>query len=193
MMNRLFHKNTHPEQDEYPYRAQVAPEAVEIQEDSLLFPGGILYPLSVRGTGVPGSVNRPWGRLSASAFFESGLPTIYSLVLRREAPDTLKRALRARRTLFDGVLQAAADRLGRRPSLAEQSASHELDAAESQIAMGKPVYTASLLTGLFVTREQAMLGETARRTLEGLLRARGLVPQRLVYIPEKALAHFQPG
>jgi len=193
MFERLLRGNTTVEVQDDPYPAQVAPEAVEIRDDSLVFPGGVLFPLSVRSTGVPGSANRPWGKLGADVFFDSGLPTLYSLALRREAPDMLKRSLRSRRTLFDGVLRAASERLGRRPSLAEQSTSHSLDAAESQISMGKPVYTATLLAGLFVEKEQAGLGETARRTLEGLLRARGLIPQRLTYIAEQALHHFQPG
>ena len=175
------------------YRARVAPEALELREDHLIFPGGILYPLSVRGGGVPGDPSRPWARLRANLFFQSGLPTIYSLAWKREAPDAVRRSLRARRTLFDGFAQAAAMKFGRRTSMAEQTISQQMDIAESQIALGKPVYKASIMAGFFVPRPKGEVGESIRRTLEGLLRARGLTPQRLMYIPERALEHFQPG
>jgi hypothetical protein len=51
---RLMPDNTSPE-----FIASIAPEAVEVHEDHLVFPGGILLPLFARGTGVPGSCLSP--------------------------------------------------------------------------------------------------------------------------------------
>jgi hypothetical protein len=42
------------------FAASIASEAVEVLEESLRFPGGSLLPLSARGSGVPGMVDRPW-------------------------------------------------------------------------------------------------------------------------------------
>jgi len=188
-----FFKEDREEQSQNEYRASVAPQALELLEDSLVFPGCVLTPVSVRENGIPGTPNRPWTRLRPQLFFDSGLPALYSIAFRKEAPDAVRRSLRARRTLFDGFLQAAAERIGRRTTMAEQAVSRQLDAAESQIALGKPVYKATVLAGFFSPREQPALGESVRRSVEGLLRAGGLIPQRLMYIPERALMHFQPG
>jgi hypothetical protein len=94
----------------------LAPEAVELREDHLIFPNGLLLPLSARGTGVPGMADRPWSRLSAELFY-TNLPLLYSLTLRREPPDTLRGSLRARRTLFEGLMIALAEKTGRRPCI----------------------------------------------------------------------------
>jgi hypothetical protein len=99
------------------FAASIASEAVEVLEDHLLFPGGYLLPLSARGSGVPGMPDRPWSRLTADVFFPN-LPVIYSLALRREPPDVLRGSLRARRTLFEGLMMAMAEKTGRRPSMA---------------------------------------------------------------------------
>ncbi|MBU2611395.1 MAG: hypothetical protein KJ606_10710 [Chloroflexi bacterium] len=175
------------------YISAVAPEAVEVQEDRLIFPGGALLPLSVRGGGVPGMTDRPWANLQAEAFTNLNIPNIYSVALRRESPDTLRSTMRARRTLFEGVLMAMAEKTGRRPSMAERAADEALDAAESNLALGKPAFRAALLCGLFASRERVEEADNARRILEANLRARGLQPQRLFYIAERALHHFQPG
>lgn len=175
-----------------PYLTAVAPQAVEVQDDHLLFPRAGLFPLSVRGQGLPGMPERPWNRLTPGDFF-NGFPTVFSLALQREAPDLLKRNLRARRTLFEGFLLALAEKTGRRPSLAEQAADTALDATESALAMGKPAFRVSLLAGLFAARGREKEAEIARRALEAGLRAKGFIPQRLVYIAERALHHFQPG
>ena len=114
----------------------MAPQAVEVGEARLLFPGGIMLPMSVRGRGLPGMPERPWARLKAGDFLV-GAPLVYSLSLRREAPDLLKGSLRARRTLFEGLLLALAEKTGRRPSLAEQAADAALDAAESAVTLGQ--------------------------------------------------------
>jgi len=176
-----------------PFRSTVAPEAVEVEQDRLAFPGGVLLPLSLRGTGVPGMPERPWSRLSSEIFYGAGVPLVYSLALRREAPDTLRASLRARRTLFEGAMLALAEKTGRRPSLAEQAADSAMDVTESAIALGKPAYRLALLAGLFAPRSRPEEAEAARRLLEASLRGRGFIPQRLFYIAERALYHFQPG
>ena len=175
-----------------PFQISVAPEAVEVGEDHLVFPGGVLLPLSARGSGVPGMPDRPWSRLSADVFY-TNLPTIYSLALRREPPDVLRGSLRAKRTLFEGFMLAMAEKTGRRPSMAERSADTAMDAAESELTLGKPAFKAALMAGVFVERSRFDEAEAARRVIESALRARGLTSQRLYYIAERALHHFQPG
>jgi len=174
------------------FSAALASEAVEVLEDYLRFPGGYLLPLSARGGGVPGMTDRPWSRLSADVFFPN-LPVLYSLALRREPPDVLRGSLRARRTLFEGMMLALAEKTGRRPSLAERVSDTAMDAAESDLTFGKPAFRIALLAALFVERERFEIGEAARRVIESHLRARGLTAQRLYYIAERALHHFQPG
>jgi hypothetical protein len=176
------------------YSAAVAPQAVEVGEDSLTFPGGVLLPLTLRGgASAPGMPERPWGKLPAGVFQEIDAPTIYSLALRRQLPDVLRGSLRARRTLFEGLLLALAEKTGRRPSMAEQAMDQAMDAAESAVALGRPAFQAMFLLGLCAARGRESEAEAARRQLETLLRARGFMPQRLVYIAERALLHFQPG
>ncbi|MBX3038596.1 MAG: hypothetical protein KF758_16920 [Anaerolineales bacterium] len=172
--------------------ASIASEAVEVLEDHLLFPGGYLLPLSARGSNVPGMADRPWSRLRYDVFYPN-LPVIYSLVLRREPPDVLRGSLRARRTLFEGFMLALAEKTGRRPSMAERSTDHAMDAAESELAFGKPAFKIGILSALFIERNRFEEAETARRVIESNLRARGLNAQRLFYIAERALHHFQPG
>ena len=174
------------------HQQAIAPEAVELAEDHLIFPGGLLLPLSARGSGVPGMSERPWARLSADVFY-TNLPTIYSLTLRREPPDVLRGSLRAKRTLFEGFMLAMAEKTGRRPSMAERSADTAMDAAESEISLGKPIFRAALMSAIFTERSRFDQAEAARRMIESSLRARGLTSQRLFYIAERALHHFQPG
>lgn len=174
------------------YLASVAPQAVEVGEDCLKLPGSVILPLTLRGVGMPGLPERPWAKLSASDFFQ-GLPLLYSLVLRREAPDVLRGSLRARRTLFEAGLLALSEKTGRRPSQAEQAADLAMDTAESELSLGSPAFRVSLLAALYAPPEQAAAAETTRRTLEGSLKAKGFVPQRLHYIAERALYHLQPG
>ena len=181
-----------PDNTPLDFIASIAPEAVEVREDHLVFPGGILLPLSARGTGVPGMADRPWSRLSADLFY-TNLPLLYSLTLRREPPDTLRGSLRARRTLFEGMMMALAEKTGRRPSMAERASDSAMDAAESVLTLGKPAFRASIMAGLFVEKDSFDRAEAARRVIEASLRARGLTAQRLFYIAERALHHFQPG
>jgi hypothetical protein len=135
------------------FAASIASEAVEILEDHLLFPGGHLLPLSARGSGVPGMADRPWSHLTADVFYPN-LPVLYSLALRREPPDILRGSLRARRTLFEGFMMALAEKTGRRPSIAERSADHAMDAAESELTFGKPAFQIALMTALFGSLNQ---------------------------------------
>lgn len=193
MMNLFRPKTRQPDATQSDFISSVAAEAVEIQEDSLLFPGAALLPISLRGSGVPGMNERPWSRLNADLFYGGSLPAVYSLTLQRQLPDVMRQSLRAKRTLFEGLLMAAAEKTGRRPSMAEQAQDAAMDAAESQIAMGKPAYKAAILCGLYTQRDHIQRAETARRTLESALRGRGFIPQRLVYIAERALLSLQPG
>ena len=189
----MVEKENHdaPEND---YCAAVAPQAVEVGEDGLTFPAGVLLPLTLRdGSGAPGMPERPWGKLSAGVFQEADVPILYSVALRREPPDVLRGSLRARRTLFEGLLLALAEKTGRRPSMAEKAMDQALDAAESAISLGRPAFRSLLLVGLCTARGRESEAENARRQLETVLRARGFIPQRLIYIAERALLHFQPG
>jgi hypothetical protein len=86
-----------------------------------------------------------------------------------------------------------AEKTGRRPSMAERSADTAMDAAESELSLGKPAFKAALMAGVFVERSRFDEAEAARRVIESSLRARGLTSQRLYYIAERALHHFQPG
>ena len=174
------------------FASSMASEAVEILEDHLLFPGGYMLPLSARGSGIPGMVDRPWSRLSADVFYPN-LPVLYSLTLKREPPDVLRGSLRARRTLFEGFMMALAEKTGRRPSLAERSTDQAMDLAESALTFGKPAFKIALMCALFAERSRFEEAESARRVIESNLRARGLTAQRLFYIAERALHHFQPG
>src|SRR3990172_11214328 len=90
-------------------------------------------------------------------------------------------------------MMALAEKTGRRPSLAERSADQAMDVAESELTFGKPAFQIALMTGLFVERNRFEEAEAARRVIESNLRARGLTAQRLFYIAERALQHFQPG
>ena len=75
----------------------IAPEAVEVRENHLVFPVCLLLPLSARGETVPGIADCPWSRFSSDLFY-TNLPLFYSITLWREPPDTLRGSLRARRT-----------------------------------------------------------------------------------------------
>jgi hypothetical protein len=174
------------------YLAAVAPEAFEIETDRLVFPTGLMLPLTVRAAGMPGLPQRPWSRIRAQDF-QTGVPYLYSVSLQRELPDVLRRSLRVRRTIFEGVLLALAEKTGRRPSMAEQHTDIALDETESRVAMGEPVFRAALLAGLFAPTPMAEGLESARRLLESRLRAKRFLTQRLTFIADRALLHFQPG
>ena len=185
-------KKTNYTQAQTEYIAAVAPEAVEVGEDRLVFPNWIMLPLSVRGVGTPG-MERPWGRLSAETFQGANLPMLYSITLQRKAPDSLRGSMRARRTIFEGALTALNMKIGRRPSMAENATSHAMDAVESSLSLGAPAFRGTLIAALFADRERSISADSARRVLESNLRAKGFTPQRLFYIAERALQHFQPG
>src|SRR5210317_1835291 len=138
-------KSNSPAQTETPrqseYVSKVAPAALALEQDHILFPGGALLPLTARAVGVPGMNERPWARMSYSVFYGDS-PAIYSISLRREPPDTMRSALRARRTLSEVFLMALATKTGRRPSTAEAMQDSAMDQAESALALGKPAYKA---------------------------------------------------
>ena len=169
----------------------VAPQALELGEDHLIFPAGVLVPLTFRErAGTPGDPRREIRRVSIHDLLK-GLPSFYTVTFKREAPDTMRGALRARRTLFEATLMALAEKTGRRPSMAEQATDQAMDLAESVLASGEPIYKMSVLLGLFHPDMRA--SEQARRELESRLRAAGVLPQRFYYIPEQALTTMQPG
>ncbi len=68
-----------------------------------------------------------------------------------------------------------------------------MDLAESELTFGKPAFKIALMCALFAERSRFEEAESARRVIESNLRARGLTVQRLFYIAERALHHFQPG
>ena len=195
MLAKLFNRtpiDEATEQARETWVGQVAPQALDVGDDLLAFPGALLLPLTVRGSGMPGMTERPWSRLRAGDFF-GGMPLIYSLAIRRAAPDTLRASLRTRRTLFEGALLALSEKTGRRPSQAETLADQAMDTAESQLALGAPAFHITVLAALSARPEDEVMVESARRTLEAALRAKGFIPQRLFFIAERALEHLQPG
>lgn len=179
-----------PKQNEYV--SKVAPAALALEQDHIRFPGGVLLPLTARAVGVPGMNERPWSRMSYSVFYGDS-PAVYSISLRREPPDTMRSALRARRTLSEGLLMALAAKTGRRPSTAEAMQDSAMDQAESALALGKPAYKATVLAALYSAPTYYEQAERARKLMETALRARGLQSQRLIYVAERALHYLQPG
>jgi len=118
---------------------------------------------------------------------------MYSISLRRELADAMKSSIRARRTLSEGLLMALATKTGRRPSMAETSQNQNMDQAESLLALGKPIFRATLLAALFSEPDNYDQAERARKLMETALRARGMQAQRLIYVAERALHYLQPG
>lgn len=162
---------------------------MEVLEDHLLLPGEYLLPLSARGSGVPSMTARPWSRLTSDVFY-SNLPVLYSLALRREAPDMLRGSLRARRTFFEGFMLVLAEKTGRQPSLVECSTDHAMDAAKSELTSARqrsrsPCCRRSSWSG------SATKKPSGRRSKP--ICAHGLTSQRLFYIAKRAIHHFQPG
>lgn len=88
---------------------------------------------------------------------------------------------------------ALATKTGRRPSMAETSQNQNMDQAESLLALGKPIFKATLLAALFSEPDHYDLAERARKLMETALRARGMQAQRLIYVAERALHYLQPG
>ena len=136
--------------------------------------------------------DRPWSRTGVDLFVAEA-PVIYSLTVHCEPPDSMRSGLRARRTLSEGVLSALAMKTGRRPSMAESVQDTAMDAAESELALGKPIFRVLLLACICADRRQLEEAVNYRRNIESSLRAKGLLPQKLHYIPAQALLHLQPG
>ena len=184
-----------PQQDDAKaaeYVSRVAPAALALDQDHIRFPGAVLLPITARAAGLPGASERPWSRMSYSVFY-GGTPTMYSISLRRELADAMKSSIRARRTLSEGLLMALATKTGRRPSMAETSQNQNMDQAESLLALGKPIFRATLLAALFSEPDNYDQAERARKLMETALRARGMQAQRLIYVAERALHYLQPG
>lgn len=171
--------------------AKVAPDAFASEEDRLVFPQGVLLPLSLRSATL--TFERGLNGLQSENFIVPGIPVIYSVYVKRMIPDSAARALKARRTLMEAFLMAAAEKVGRRPSMAEQTADQIMDLTESRITMGDPTYEVLLLAAYFVPHEALPHGEEVRRIVSSLMRSKGLIPQTLYYVPQEALKHLQPG
>jgi hypothetical protein len=174
------------------YKRSVAPAALELSDDYLVFPNTLLLPISARGVGTPGMPDNPWSRIGSNLFLADA-PAIFSLTIHCEPPDSMRSSLRARRTFSEGLLNALAIKTGRRPSMAENFQDSAMDAAESHLALGKPIFRVLLLSALFAERSQLEPFIAVRRTIESSLRASGLLPLKLHYIPDQALLHLQPG
>jgi hypothetical protein len=184
-----------PQQDDAKaaeYISRVAPAALALDQDHIRFPSAVLLPITARAAGLPGASERPWSRMSYSVFY-GGTPTMYSISLRRELADAMKSSIRARRTLSEGLLMALATKTGRRPSMAETSQNQNMDQAESLLALGKPIFRATILAALFSEPDNYDQAERARKLMETALRARGMQAQRLIYVAERALHYLQPG
>jgi len=184
-----------PQQDDAKaaeYVSRVAPAALALDQDHIRFPQAVLLPITARAAGLPGASERPWSHMSYNVFY-GGTPTMYSISLRRELADAMKSSIRARRTLSEGLLMALATKTGRRPSMAETSQNQNMDQAESLLALGKPIFRATLLAALFSEPDNYDQAERARKLMETALRARGMQAQRLIYVAERALHYLQPG
>lgn len=192
----MFKRNQPPPQHDdakaAEYISKVAPAALALDQDHIRFPSAVLLPITARAAGLPGASERPWSRMSYSVFY-GGTPTMYSISLRRELADSMKSSIRARRTLSEGLLMALATKTGRRPSMAETSQNQNMDQAESLLALGKPIFRATLLAALFSDLDNYDQAERARKLMETALRARGMQAQRLIYVAERALHYLQPG
>ena len=176
------------------YKRAVAPASFEkgSTNDYLMISDTVLLPISARGGGVPGTPDRPWSKIRIATFINDA-PAIFSLTVRREPPDSVRTSMKARRTLTEGALTVLAIKTGRRPSMAENANDTAMDATESRVAMGEPVYRTVLLSALFASLDQLEAIIAARRTIESRLRAAGLLPLKLHLVPERALLYLQPG
>jgi len=176
------------------YQRAVAPASFEkgLTDDYLVISDTVLLPISARGGGVPGAPDRPWSKLRIATFINEA-PAIFSLTVHRDPPDSVRTSVKARRTLTEGALTALAVKTGRRPSMAENANDTAMDATESRVAMGEPVYRAVLLSTLFAGLNQLDVVIAVRRAIESKLRAVGLLPLKLHLIPERALLSLQPG
>lgn len=172
------------------YARVVAPEALEIGEDSLIFPESVVFPLSVR---FPVNHNGGKHNISWADFTKAPVPVVYSVALRKELPGQVGRQLRSKRTLMEGILLALAEKGGRRPSIAEQVVDQQLDVAESRLALGEHAFTAFVMANYHVPKHAAEQGKEIRGMLSTGLQAKGAIPQRFIYVAEKALEHSQPG
>jgi AAA-like domain len=182
-----------PSKESDDFRSMVASASFKIGRDYLQFPKVVVLPVTARGVGVPGMSERPWSRLYADLFFAGNSPIMYSISIHREPPDTMQSNLRARRTMTEGLIMAMAEKTGRRPSMAEKITDTAMDAAESSLALGRPIYKVSLLAALYADLTRYDEVETIRRSIEAKMRTMGLIPQRLDAIPERALYYLQPG
>ncbi len=197
----LFPRKRKPASDALSPEAQafvdrLAPEALEVEQDALRFPGrAYLLPLSLRtDKALPGDPNSPWKGLTPEFFF-AGFPMVFSLALQLLPPAEAQQQVRFRRASVEAITELLQQRLGRRPNPAEIQALQHLQEVEGALAIGFQVFRMYLLVAWFVPEEKTMLdqAERWRRALESQLAARRLTPQRLVFVADQALLHLQPG
>lgn len=186
-------KVTTPPVDDDGYPARVAPQAIEFLPDTVRYPDALMLALTGRAEGaLPGTRLNPWANLRAGDLL-TGYPSLYSVAVYRVPPDEARRKVKRKRVVMEGMLGAAQQKLGRRPTQAEGGMVQALDAVESDISLGRAVYQVAMLHAVFAPTGLADEVTRIWRTLESRLRAKGLTPQRLHYITERAVLHLQPG
>ena len=175
---------------------RLAPEAVELEPDAVRFPfRAVLLPVTVRAEkALPGDPRGFWKALGPHLFFV-GYPMWYSVALVKLPPGEAQQKVRFRRAATEALTDILARKLHRRPNPAETRAIEHMTQIEGELALGRDVFRLHLMAAWTVPddpnlRERA---ERLRRAIEGRIRAAGLIPQRLVYVPEQALYHLQPG
>jgi len=179
--------------DDSGYPDRVAPQAVEVLPDALRYPRALLLPISARAeNATPGTNTNPWGSLRPETVL-TGFPMLYSVAVHKLPPAEAKKAAKRRRVVTEALAQVMAEKAKRRPSSAEVATVQALDGVESAVALGHDLYRVAFMAALFAPPETAEEAEGVWRMLENRLRAAGLIPQRLYYVPEQAVYHLQPG
>jgi len=77
--------------------------------------------------------------------------------------------------------------------MAENANDTAMDATESRVAKGEPVYRTALLSALFAGLDQLDAVIAARRTIESRLRAAGLLPLKTSSHSRTRSLSLQPG
>lgn len=175
---------------------RLAPEAVELEPDAVRFPGkAVLLPVTVRAEkALPGDPRGFWKALGPHLFFV-GYPMWYSAALVKLPPGEAQQKVRFRRAATEALTDILARKLHRRPNPAEVQAIEHMTQIEGELALGRDVFRLHLMAAWTIPDDPTLRerAERLRRSLEGRIRAAGLLPQRLVYVPEQALYHLQPG
>lgn len=174
------------------YRDAVAPEGITFHVEHVEFPRGSAYPFTVEGGGLPGAKIRPWMNISSATFLGS-MPVTYSITVRRESPEQAKAAIRTQRTLLGGLMDAAADKLGRRPTVADVARSNAMEDAEAALQMEIPLYKVAIVAAIYCPPEMSEYAEQARRQIEIRLRTCNIRPIRYWRSGHEFLQNLQLG